>query len=747
MNGLAGHVAGLRAADVVNDVGHILRHALAPDWRRAFNPLASRMRALAADLARHDAIDGDAMSGEFARQTAGQADKARFRRHDMRTSRRAQMRADAADIDDAPVFLPHHGWQDRPCAQKGTIEDRPGDSAPLRQGHVCKSNFAPHGCIVDENVDAARFGEHALSHGGHGSLVRDIGEVDESPSTGRLDLGDGCFSFIFRAQRVDDDSRAVPGQRHGDGLADPAHATRDNGDLSLKGEHTLHVSSAVVPLRLPVDPASMLRDANLTPIARNLKSTKQDPGAIHPEKTAGTEAMGGASDTPISDITRVLAAYISGAPRRELPAAVSEKTRFHILDTLAAILSGSRLRAGMLATKYVAPLDGAGVATVIGSALRVPPESAALANGMAGHGDETDDSHLEGRFHPGCGILPAALAIAEVQNASGADFVRAIALGYDIGARLTLSLGLLRPDASKHSTHSLAPAFGAAAAGAALFRLSEEQTRHVLSYAAQQASGIPFWQRDTHHVEKAFDFGGMAARNGVASAAMVAAGFTAVDDPLSGRHNLFTAFGEEARPDLLIEDLGVRHEIMRASIKKWCVGSPIQAILDATTALVAEHGLKAGDVLGVTITMPDDRFHIVDNRTMPDICAQHLCALAIADGGITFESTHDHARMEDPAILALRARITLTPDAELTRARPARQAIVEIRTATGVVRHHARAVRGTPDNPMTAQEIEAKALDLVTPIIGAERGGRLVDIVRDLENLPSMRDLRPLLMA
>jgi 2-methylcitrate dehydratase PrpD len=491
----------------------------------------------------------------------------------------------------------------------------------------------------------------------------------------------------------------------------------------------------------------MLRDASATLIIQKSQLTKNTGRPSSGIKKGGNRAMGGASETPVSDITRQLAAYISGAPGRALPQAVVEKTRFHILDTLAAILSGSRLRAGVLAARYVADLDGAGPATVIGSAMRVPPESAALANGMAGHGDETDDSHLEGRFHPGCGILPAALAIAEGQNASGADFVRAIALGYDVGARLTLSLGLLRPDASKHSTHSLAPAFGAAAAGAALFRLSEEQVRHVLSYAAQQASGIPFWQRDTHHVEKAFDFGGMAARNGVASASMVASGFTAVDDPLAGRHNLFTAFGEEADPQLLIEDLGVRFEIMRASIKKWCVGSPIQAILDATTALVAEHAIKASDVMAVTITMPDDRFHIVDNRTMPDICAQHLCALAIIDGGITFESTHDHARMHDSAVLALREKIQLTPDAELTRARPARQAIVEIRTAAGAFRHHARAVRGTPDNPMTAQEIEAKALDLVTPIIGAERGAKLVETVRDLENLPSMRDLRPLLTA
>ena len=457
--------------------------------------------------------------------------------------------------------------------------------------------------------------------------------------------------------------------------------------------------------------------------------------------------MAGTSETPISSLASDLSTYISDAASRPLPEAVLLKTKFHILDSLAAILSGSRLRAGLLGAAYVAPLDGAGPASVIGTNLRVPPESAALANGMAGHGDETDDSHLEGRFHPGCAIVPAALAIAERENIGGDDYIRAVALGYDIGARLTLSLGFARPDTSKHSTHSLAPAFGSAAAGAALFRFTPQQVRHVLSYAAQQASGIPFWQRDTQHVEKAFDFGGMGARNGVASASMVKAGFSAVEDPLSGKHNLFTAFGENPRPEFLGEELGVRFEIMRASIKKWCVGSPIQAILDATTALIADHGITAADVRKITITMPDDRFHIVDNRTMPDICAQHLCALAIVDGGITFETTHDHARMHDSAVLAIRTKINLVPNAELTIARPARQAIVEIETGRGAFRHHARAVRGTPDNPMSAEEIEAKALDLVAPIIGKARGVQLVEAIRHLETLPSMRDLRPLLVA
>src|SRR5207248_4669787 len=112
------------------------------------------------------------------------------------------------------------------------------------------------------------------------------------------------------------------------------------------------------------------------------------------------------------------------------------------------------------------------------------------------------------------------------------------------------------------------------------------------------------------------------------------------------------------------------------------------------------------------------------------------------------EATHDHLRMSEPTVKGVRSRITMHPSPELTIAIPARQAIVEIDLTNGMtVRHHAKAVRGTPDNPMATQEIEGKAHDLVLPIIGAERAGKLVEAVRNVESMRSMRELRPLLEA
>src|SRR5262249_24170274 len=339
------------------------------------------------------------------------------------------------------------------------------------------------------------------------------------------------------------------------------------------------------------------------------------------------------SNSATSPLAQRLSEYIAGAGDRPLPGAVAEKTRHHVLDTLAAIISGSRLKAGKRAAGYVERFAGTPEATVIGTALLVPAEFAALANGMAGHADETDDSHLGGRFHPGCGIVPAALAVAELKDCSGAAFLRAVALGYDIGARLSMSLGYSAPNnRPRHSTHSLRTAFGAAAASAALLGFDAQRVRYVLSYAAQQASGVPYWHRDSEHVEKAFDFGGMGARNGFAGALMVAAGCSGVEDPFTGRNHFYTAFGERPQLAVFAHGLGAHYEIMNASIKKWCVGSPIQSVLDATAALIDQHRLRADDARRIRITMPDDRMHIADNSALPDVCTQYQVAIALLDG-------------------------------------------------------------------------------------------------------------------
>ena len=443
---------------------------------------------------------------------------------------------------------------------------------------------------------------------------------------------------------------------------------------------------------------------------------------------------------------RQLSAYIAQALHKPLPSPVVEKTKHHLLDTIAAMLSGSRLLPGKEAISFVRSLGGAKEACVTGSRIVTTAANAALANGMLAHADETDDSHAASLTHPGCGIVPAALAMAERERRNGTALLRAVALGYDVGCRLTLSLDAHQFREDGHSTHSFGPMFGAAAAAGALAGLKESQIRYVLSYTAQQASGISCWMRDEEHIEKAFDFGGMPARNGVAAAAMVAHGFTAVEDVFAGERNFFVAYGRAPDPAVLVRGLGETYEIMHTNIKRWSVGSPIQAPLDSLAELIRSHRVAAGDVESLVVRVAHQGANTVDNRSMPDICMQHLCAVMLLDGTVSFKSSHDEKRMRDRELLALRARIELRGDDALTQAMPSRQGIVELRLRDGrEFRHHTRAVRGTAENPMTRAEVDAKSYDLIAPVIGRARARKLCDLIWRLEKVKDVRALRPLL--
>jgi len=453
-----------------------------------------------------------------------------------------------------------------------------------------------------------------------------------------------------------------------------------------------------------------------------------------------------AAQPPGPLITR-LSTYMSEAKNRGLPGPVAEKTKQVILDTFAAMISGSELPPGKFAIQFARASQGDKTATVAGSSVLCGPIEAALANGMLAHADETDDTHPPSQSHPGCSAVPSALAAGEKFGIDGVRFLRAVALGYDIGTRVTITLGKLQYMVESHrSTHALSGIFGAAAAAACAAGLSAQQMRWLLSYTAQQASGLASWQRDTEHVEKAFDFGGMPARSGITAALLVQAGGTGVDDIFSGADNFLEAFGPKNASELLVERLGERYEVMRTNFKKWTVGAPIQAPLDALEILIKRERFEAGQVKQVTVRVATDEAGIVDNREIPDICLQHLVALMLADKTVTFRSAHDTARMRDPAILRERAKVRLVRDDELEKRMPRREAIVEVTLADGkTFSEHVEAVRGTAENPMTRDEVAAKARELMAPVLGGDTSNRLIDRVWNLESVRSVRELRPLL--
>jgi 2-methylcitrate dehydratase PrpD len=444
-----------------------------------------------------------------------------------------------------------------------------------------------------------------------------------------------------------------------------------------------------------------------------------------------------------------LSAYMSEAGSRDLPDDAAEHAKHHLIDTLAAMISGSQLPPGQAALRYIGTHGGKGAATIAGTAVAAAPVDAALANGVMAHADETDDSHNASRSHPGCAVVPAALAAAEEFGIDGARLLRAVALGYDIGTHVVLAMGgAALSYESSISTHAITGTFGAAAAAACAAGLNAQQMRWVLDYTAQQSSGIVAWRRDTDHIEKAFVFGGMPARNGVTSALLVHSGWNGVDDIFSGADNFFLAYAPRANPDKLIEKLGEQYEIIRTDIKKWAVGSPIQGPLDAVEAIRAKRPFEADEVQRAIVRLAPTVAAVVDNRDMPDICLQHMLAVMLMDKTVSFHAAHDKPRMQDPAALRERAKVSLVRDEALAKELPVRVTMVEIELSDGtVLSERVTAVRGTPRNPMTRAEVIEKARDLIAPVLGRERSTRLIETVYAIEGVADVRSLRPLLQC
>jgi 2-methylcitrate dehydratase PrpD len=455
---------------------------------------------------------------------------------------------------------------------------------------------------------------------------------------------------------------------------------------------------------------------------------------------------GFAAQPSISPVMTTLSAYMSEARGRPLPAEVVEKAKHHILDTLAASVSGSELPAGRVALEFARTYSEK-TATVVGSQLLCGPIEAAFVNAMLAHADETDDSHAPSQSHPGCAVVPAALAVGEQFGIDGIGFIRAVTLGYDIGTRVTMTVGIPGFETETHlSTHALASLFGASAAAASAAGLNTQQMRWALDYSVQQASGTKMWQRDTDHIQKAFVFAGVGARGGVTAAQLVRLGATGVDDVLSGDNSFFVTYAPKANPEKLVDKLGERYEVARTNIKRWTVGSPIQAPLDALELIFKRRMFSADAVRQVTVRCARSEAALVDNREMPDICMQHMIAVMLIDRTASFRAAHDKPRMQDPAILRERAKVHLVGDEELEQRLPRREAIVEVTLTDGTrLTERVEAVRGTAENPMSRAEVATKGQELMAPILGADRSAKLVEQVFNLERVTDLRTLRPLL--
>jgi 2-methylcitrate dehydratase PrpD len=214
----------------------------------------------------------------------------------------------------------------------------------------------------------------------------------------------------------------------------------------------------------------------------------------------------------------------------------------------------------------------------------------------------------------------------------------------------------------------------------------------------------------------------------------------------AGEDNFFQVNAPKGRPSLVVDKLGERFEIVNTDIKKWTVGSPIQAPLDAVENIRKKRPFEADDVTSVVVRLAPSVGAVVDNRDIPDICLQHMIAVMLIDKTASFQAAHDKARMTDAAVLRHRGKVRYVPDEGLAQRLPARVAIVEIALADGTeLSDRVEAVRGTIRNPMSRAEVVDKARDLIAPVAGSPTAKKLIAALLGIEKLTDIRQLRPLL--
>lgn len=441
-------------------------------------------------------------------------------------------------------------------------------------------------------------------------------------------------------------------------------------------------------------------------------------------------------------VTQALSAFIAASPTATISEETRDLGRRHILDTLASVVACRDLEPSRLARSYALAQSGdvRKGASILGVKQRASLVDAVFASAMTAHGAEINDFIPSAFVQPGPAIVSAAIALAEQRKKSGDAVLRAVITGYELAGRIPKALGNENLRRAGLANHGIGPVFGTAAAAASIIGIPEDRISDVLTYCAQQASGSWQWMLDVEHIEKSFVFAGMGARNGLQAALLVEAGFRGVRDSLDNpagwmRAAIFS--GRDANRRYLIEDLGVRSELPETAYKRYPVGGPTQPAVEGMLKLLPHIDRSAVD--SVKISMPG-RWQAFRDAAMPALNLRYLSAIILLDGRLDFVSAQSLERMHgDAAVAEIMNKVDVVhdPAQEHAPGEARTESARVVVTEAGGKRHeiYVPFVVGFPSHPMSKADVEAKALELMTPVLGAARARSVVRQVWDIDNL------------
>ena len=450
-------------------------------------------------------------------------------------------------------------------------------------------------------------------------------------------------------------------------------------------------------------------------------------------------------------LTRTLVHYCHSLNSKDLSDEVIERAKYLLLDYLGVAIAGSLTESSQPVYRMLARSPSSGSCTVIGAASQTSAEFAALANGTAAHSVELDDTHQAGSIHLGVVMFSTAIALSETQpDIDRGQFVAAVVAGYEVAARLAMAL---QPkshyELGFHPT-STCGVFGAAVTAAKLLRLTEEQMLSAVGIAGSMAAGsLEFlaqgaWTKRLHP--------GLAAQNGILAAKLAAEGFRGPATIIEGRDGFLSAYSQNAKPELVTQNLGRDFEIMRTSVKPHACCRYMQAPIDGLIELAVEHDIHPDQIERVEVAVleagwplvcePQKRKYAPSNIVDAQFSMPYGAAVALTDRAASLDQFTGE-RFHEPQIKRLMGKVVLQKDNRIERNFPEEwPAIVQVHLTNGKqFEKHVHFPKGDPENPLTWQELSAKFHSLATRVISESDCEQLIQSVKNMNSPAELRNI------
>lgn len=452
-------------------------------------------------------------------------------------------------------------------------------------------------------------------------------------------------------------------------------------------------------------------------------------------------------ESPAPGTSAQLAAFIADLKFDDIPKDVVEGLKLNILDGIGCCLVGATLPWTRMCADMVMADGGAPMASVIGMGRTAPLSGAVLINATAGHAFELDDIHRDSILHPNSIAVPVALNTSEyLGGASGQDILTAIVAGYETGTRIGAAAGtdlLLR---GFHPQGVIGP-FTAAATAAWLMKLDAAQTLNALGIAGSLGSGLMAAQEGAM-VKRLHS--GHAAEAGVRGALLARRGFTGISDVVeAGYGGFLAAFSGKVELGRVTDGLGEKWETASTGFKPHATVTSIHAALDALGLIMSAHDLTAGDIADIHagISKPT-HVHCAWPYAAQGITAAQMniyYGLAtIALRGRAFVDAFTEDAIRDPQTLAFMDKISAGIDPEIEGKGPAFRHMARVRVTTNDGRTFEETVvhrKGSPDNPMSADEVETKYRALAGSVLSETDTARVRELVFGLDTAGEVESL------